>query len=72
MSFEKYILEIKSSNGQIFKAEKIQITPASLEKQLERAFWAGFRYCEDLKSNTKEQSPADIFSQMFGGKLGKK
>jgi hypothetical protein len=66
MSFEKYILEIKTSNGQIFKAEKIQITPASLEKQLERAFYAGFRHCEDLKKDAEKTSKSDIFSEIFG------
>ncbi len=64
MSFEKYILEIRTANGKIFKAEKIQITPASLEKHLERAFWAGFKHSEELSKNLPENK--SLFENIFG------
>jgi hypothetical protein len=71
-SFEVWILEIKSKNKPLFEAEKISISPASLEKQMSSAFWAGFRYAEYLKENAAPEGDSNIFDSLFGKGFGKK
>ena len=65
ISFESYILEVKNSNKSLFQASKIQMSPEVFEKQLERAFKAGFNYCDDLR-NQKETGAANPFGDIFG------
>jgi hypothetical protein len=72
--FEQWILVVKKNNSKLFIAEKIQITPTSLERQLETAFWEGFKYCEELeklKKDAKADSKGD-FNDIFGSLFGKK
>ena len=62
----------EKNNKSLFEAEKIKISPKTLENLMEKSFWAGFRYCEDLKENNKS-SDADydslnIFKDIFRGK----
>ena len=71
VSFEKYISEVKSNNKKLFAAEKIQITPKSLENLLEKSFNAGFIYCENLKNQTKDSGGTD-FGNIFGDIFKKK
>lgn len=70
--FESYILIIKENNKLLFAAEKIQIKPSSLENLLEKAFWAGFRYSDELRKNNKtsdlDYDSLNIFKDIFGGK----
>ena len=71
ISFETYILEVKNNNKSLFEASKIQMSPEVFEKQLERAFKAGFRYCDGLRNQkeTGAKNPfGDIFGDIFKGK----
>jgi hypothetical protein len=70
--FQQWILVVKKNNGKLFIAEKIQITPASLEKQLEVAFWEGFKYCEELNNLKEDSGGKSNFNDIFGSLFGKK
>lgn len=64
MDFDKYILTVEK------RVVKISLPPD--EEALRQAFWAGFRYAEELKDNTKNSSTdydaMNIFKDIFGGK----
>ena len=69
--FDRYILIIRESNQSLFAAEKIKISPQSLEKLLEKSFWTGFDYCEELqkmKKDSENNDPLNIFKDIFGEK----
>ena len=69
--FEQWMMEVKSNNKTIFSAQKISISPESLEKQMSNAFWAGFRYAEYLKENSKPKTDSNVFESLFGKGFGK-
>jgi hypothetical protein len=61
--FNKYFLTVEK------RTIKIALPPD--KESLEAAFWAGFRYCEELGANDKKaQKPDgyDIFKGIFGKK----
>lgn len=63
MDFEKYILTVEK------RIVKISLNPDRAE--IEKAFWAGFRYCEELQKMKKESENYDsmnIFKDIFKGK----
>jgi hypothetical protein len=63
MDFDKYFLTIEK------RTIKIAIPPD--KESLEAAFWAGFKYCEELQ-DMKKDSSKDSFSDVFGGIFGGK
>lgn len=63
MDFDKYFLLIEK------RTIKISLPPD--REALEKAFWAGFRYAEELKKDSKDSGDIDslnIFKDIFGGK----
>lgn len=63
--FDKYILTIEK------RTVKISLPPD--KEALEKAFWAGFRYCEDLnksketlEASIKSRDQFGIFDSIFG------
>lgn len=63
MDFEKYILTIEK------RTVKISLPPD--KEELQKAFLAGFNYCDELRKNSKDSVDVDslnIFKDMFGGK----
>lgn len=64
--FDKYIVTVEK------RTVKISLPPDT--EALKKAFWAGFKYCEEL-NNLKNDLGGnntngfnDIFKEMFGGK----
>ncbi len=74
-SFESYILVVKQNNKSLFEAQKIKISPKSLERLLEQSFYAGYEYHKELtemnigsKIYNESNNPLNIFKDIFGGK----
>ena len=64
MSFEFFILQLKHNNPALFAAEKIQLSPKSLEIQLKRAYDCGHREATD-KIPSKSDAGLDLFNTLF-------
>ena len=61
--FDKYILTVEK------RIVKISLSPD--KDELEKAFWAGFKYAEELqemKKNSENYDGSNIFKDIFGGK----
>lgn len=54
---DAFILQTRGSNVALFNADKMTLTPAEFQRQLQRAYTAGREAAESEKS---------IFEQIFG------
>lgn len=59
-NFGNYIHGLKKANKDLFKAKRINITPTSFEKELERAYNQGF------KDSNAEYDKKSLWEKVFG------
>ena len=63
MSFHAYISNLRNTNRDLFDAEKISLTPKSLENAIEAAFRAGEKSAlEAIRGDYTENPFEKIFS----------
>lgn len=65
MSEESYISDLKRKNWDLFSADKIKISPDSLEKILRQAFREGAKDALDLKSESTHVDMPPFMKEFF-------
>lgn len=65
MNADDYVNKVVAANLELFAAQKIQIAPDSLKKQLRAAFQSGFSEGRDCAKRVNE-SGKSLFEQAFG------